>query len=174
MWEPESHVRDSRFERLDISPLDEFGRPETPAFQARRCIVGRGRGTRISTCEESAKREPAEECFGADVHCGHAHRAIYRKELNVIGSHDPPSVDIDQLFIKHVASEQDLSISALERIEVDAGRFQPPPFESKHGHLRPGYEDLAVLDVDHESRNGRIDLERHLTDRKSTRLNSSH
>jgi hypothetical protein len=129
-------------------------------FEPGRRVSRRGSAQRVDAWEEAADGEAPKQGFAADVHRRHPHQAIYRVQLEIVGADHSPPIDVDQLFVEHIPGEQDFTFSALECIQVDAGRFQPAAFRPQHGHLGPGHEYFSVLDIDYQPGDRRIHLER--------------
>src|SRR2546422_2526508 len=93
---------------------------------------------------------------------------------------DPPSIEVDRIQRREHRLDIDLTSAQLDEVNareiLDMQKEQPARvLADRRGRIAPGL--LIVRRVEqqaHESRVSGIEHARHLVDRKSTRLNSSH
>src|SRR5688500_9381462 len=72
----------------------------------------------FSACE-SGRRESSPESLETYVRAGHAPVAGGLDDLNVVDANYSFAVDVDELFVEHVARQQDFAFATDERAQVE-------------------------------------------------------
>ena len=75
--------------------------------------------TNADTGRELPGQQPAQEALGADVDADHPPPAFDPGDLDLVGANEPCTVDVDQLAVEQVLSQQQLALSAFERLQVE-------------------------------------------------------
>jgi hypothetical protein len=69
-------------------------------------------------------RESSPESLEAHVSTGHAPVARRLNDLNIVDAHYSFAINIDELFVEHVASKQDFAFATHERSQIENVRVQ--------------------------------------------------
>ena len=72
----------------------------------------------FSRTRKTGRRESTPESLKTDVSTGHTPFAGNLNDLNIVDAHNSFTIDVDQLFVEHVACEQHFSFTTHERTEV--------------------------------------------------------
>ena len=135
--DPEPDRGDDRLDRVDVLPVDEplrAGRPRS----------------RASVRYAALQAEPAEEPGGADVDRHEAQVPIDLVEAEIVDPDDLAAVDVDDLLVQQVGSQQDLVGALLESRDVDRRAGQAGAARVEGVDRRPGQEDAASVGLDDE------------------------
>ena len=97
---PEPHGRDVPREWLDRGPVEEF--------------AGR------DALREGVREEPADEAAEADVDADDAVPPVEPDKLDLVGADEAGAVDVDQLAVEHVFTEQHFAGASPKVLQVDA------------------------------------------------------
>ena len=136
---------DRALDGVDILPVDE------PLLDGNAKIAGQ-------RPERTFDAEPSEEPGRADVDGDDPQRSLDDIEAQVVDTHHPAAVDIDDLLVHEVRLEQDLIGTLAERGDVERRRPELGTADVERIDGRPGQEDLATAGCDDEAGDGRVAL----------------
>ena len=71
-----------------------------------------------------AREEAPKQALWADVDADDAPPAFDARDLDLVRAHQPRAVDVDQLPVEQVFTQQQLPFPTLERLQVEAGLGQ--------------------------------------------------
>ena len=122
--DPQTHAWHVPDEGLDARPVEELAGTDAPPELLR----------------QQAPHRPTRP--GVDAH--HAPPALEPRELDVVGPDQPRSLDVDQLAVEHVLTQEHLARATLEMTQIEPRCLHRHDPRRELLHLLGGDERLAT------------------------------